>query len=104
VNQALHLLQASGNSSALWLQNCATPGSVRNQGMMLALALSEWYIHQTGTGAARVHGGGFAGTILTVLPNAGVPGYVKMMQEVFGGNAVTALKIRSTGALALSIA
>ena len=104
VDRLLSIMLASGSSSARWLQNCAAPGSVRRQGIMIALALSEWYIHQAGRGATRVHGGGFAGTILTALPKASVPGYVKTMEEVFGDGAVTVLRVRNTGALALATA
>jgi len=91
----------SGSSSCRWLQNCSTPHSPREQGLLLGLALSERFIHTAGKGACRVHGGGFAGTILAILPSAVVPDYVGMMQQVFGEKSVTSLRIRDFGSCTL---
>ena len=55
---------ASGRSSALWLQNCYAVSMPAEQGIMLALALTEQYPGVAQRGAWRVHGGGFAGTML----------------------------------------
>ncbi|MBO4367095.1 MAG: galactokinase [Clostridia bacterium] len=56
---------ASGESSWKLLQNLYVPGSA-NQEMALALELSRRML--TGRGAWRIHGGGFAGTILAFVP------------------------------------
>jgi len=98
----LDLVSASGNSSCRWLQNCFTGSDSRNQGVSLALALSERYIRQIGKGACRVHGGGFAGTILALLPGPGVPGYTRLMEGVFGRDCVLTLDIRALGSLCLN--
>jgi len=101
IDEFLRLMNASGSSSSRWLQNCSPSGSIREQGVTLALALSEWFIHSVGRGACRVHGGGFAGTILTVIPADAVPAYMHMMTPVFGDRAITRLRIRNVGTLAL---
>lgn len=93
----LRLVQESGNSSARWLQNSFTPQNVQDQGISLALALSERFIHQVGEGACRVHGGGFAGTIQAFLPVRWVPGYVALLDAVFGKGSVRVLHIRNQG-------
>jgi galactokinase len=93
----LQLVKDSGNSSFKWLQNVYTTKNVREQGVSLALALSEDYIDRTGEGACRVHGGGFAGTILTFLPERAVAGYIPLMESVFGDTCVKVLSIRPEG-------
>jgi galactokinase len=101
IDAFLRIMNASGSSSCRWLQNCATYQDSREQGLMLGLALSEWFINKTGRGACRVHGGGFAGTILAVLPRAVVPEYRGLMERVYGERSVTDLKIRTAGTCVL---
>lgn len=93
----LNLVQASGNSSARWLQNSFTPQLVREQGISLALALSERFIDQVGEGACRVHGGGFAGTIQAFLPVHRVEAYVALLDGIFGSGSTRVLHIRNQG-------
>jgi galactokinase len=95
----LRLVNESGNSSNKWLQNSYALKSPAEQGINLALALTEEYLKKVGAGACRVHGGGFAGTIQAFLPTATVSEYVKRMQRVFGDHAVSVLKIRSQGTM-----
>ena len=63
----LKIVKESGRSSWELLQNVIPEGAVMKQEMALALALAEKYLD--GRGAARVHGGGFAGTIQVYVPN-----------------------------------
>ncbi len=95
----LSLVKESGNSSWKWLQNCFTTHNPLEQGITLALALTEDYINTTGKGACRVHGGGFAGTIQVFLPSENVDGYVKEIESIFGEGAVTKLNIRPFGTI-----
>ena len=44
------------------------PANVGEQGVALALALTENFLEEIGEGACRVHGGGFAGTIQVFIP------------------------------------
>ncbi len=98
----LQLVRASGDSSFKWLQNIFTPRNVREQGITLALALTEEYLQRIGEGACRVHGGGFAGTILVFLPDRAVADYQARMESVFGKNSVLRLQFRPQGAICLN--
>ncbi len=97
----LKLINDSGHSSFRWLQNIYTTQNPREQGLSLALALSEDFIQTIGEGACRVHGGGFAGTIQAFLPTAGVADYTRRMESVFGEGCVKVLTIRNTGSVAV---
>ena len=90
---------ASGRSSALWLQNCYPSSAPTEQGIMLALALTEQYPGVAQRGGWRVHGGGFAGTMLAILPGDLVPGYRAAMEAVFGAGSVAVLTARQAGAV-----
>ncbi len=56
-----------------------------------------------GKGAWRIHGGGFAGTILAFIPKAMLAEYTARMNAVFGKGAVTPLMIRADGAVELKL-
>jgi len=101
-NYFLRLVEESGNSSFKWLQNIYTTKNAKEQGMTLALALTEKYISESGEGACRVHGGGFAGTIQVFLPNKSVDKYIALMDTVLGENKVLVLQIRPHGTLYLN--
>jgi len=98
----LRLVRESGSSSWRLLQNCCTIQNPREQGVTLALALTENFISRLGEGACRVHGGGFAGTIQVYLPDTSVDEYCHLMEGVFGKKSVTVLKIRPYGTLYLN--
>lgn len=95
----LELVKLSGSSSFRWLQNIYTIKNVREQGVSLALALSEKYISEIGEGACRVHGGGFAGTIQVFLPVPKVSGFKRLMEPVFGKESIQELHIRQFGTI-----
>jgi len=97
----LSLVTQSGFSSFKYLQNIYSAKNVSDQSMSLALALTEQFMEETGDGACRVHGGGFAGTILVFLPQPNVEEYRKRMEKVFGSNSVHILSIRQQGAMYL---
>lgn len=79
----LRLVSESGNSSWKWLQNVYVPSDcVCNQGVSVALALTEMFISRhglEGKAACRIHGGGFAGVIQVFLPNDQVDAYKRWM-------------------------
>ena len=83
----------SGISSIALLQNCYVPGET-NQPVVLGIELSRAIIKD---GAVRVHGGGFAGSILAFVNDNEVDGYVAKMQEVFGESNVFKASIRKIG-------
>ena len=90
----------SGHSSFEYLQNVYTTINVNEQGLSLALALTDGYL-STRHGAYRVHGGGFAGTIQAFIKNEDLDGYVELMDSVFGKGAAMPLNIRPLGAAKL---
>lgn len=91
----LTLITESGNSSWKQLQNCYSTINVQEQGITLALAVTEDYLLSHNIkGACRVHGGGFAGTIQVFIPTASVKEYAKKMDSIFGNDAATVLGIR----------
>ncbi len=93
----------SGNSSFKYLQNVYTTKNVAEQGISLALCLTERYLrnHDDFHGACRVHGGGFAGTIQVFLPKALADDYKKYIEGVFGEGSCHLLSVRNAGAVCL---
>ncbi len=97
VEEFLKLVNESGNSSFKYLQNIFPTSNPENQPISLALALTEEFISNFGKGACRVHGGGFAGTILVFLPINSVHEYKNVIEPVFGKNSVKQIRIRKYG-------
>lgn len=95
------LVAESGASSHRWLQNCVSAGSGAEQGIALALALAEEFVDRCG-GACRVHGGGFAGTILAFIPRDAVAEFRALMASAFGAGCVKTLQVRPQGSMELS--
>ncbi len=88
---------ASGNSSFKYLQNVYTTKNVQEQGLSLALCLTEEFLRGK-NGVCRVHGGGFAGTIQAFIPVDDAPAYEALMNGVFGEHACHILSVRKNGA------
>lgn len=96
--RTLSLMTASGESSSLLLQNVYPHGDGKEQPVNLGLALTREYFNVRGaTGAYRVHGGGFAGTILVVVPQDLFGEYKIAMDRAFGTGATRPLLIRKEG-------
>lgn len=93
----LSLVIESGRSSWMLCQNVYSPESVDEQGLSLALAISEGILKDIG--AWRVHGGGFAGTIQAFVPHGLVEQYVHKIEAVFGAGACHRLLIRPVGTI-----
>ena len=89
----LEQVSASGQSSASVLQNCYVPGQCE-QPVMLAVELSKQITQKS---FFRVHGGGFAGSILAFVHNDELCSYTSVMKKVFGEENVFTAQIRSTG-------
>ncbi|MFV0437043.1 MAG: galactokinase [Desulfopila sp.] len=98
IRSYLALVRASGKSSCMLLQNCANPGNTREQGILLGLAVSERFCPEA---VARVHGGGFAGTIQAYVPHRDLRQYSQEMSGIFGEKAVIPLRIGRPGACGL---
>ncbi|MBQ9196394.1 MAG: galactokinase [Clostridia bacterium] len=88
------ILIDSGRSSWMYLQNLyANPA---NQSLGVALVMAEDML--SGRGAWRVHGGGFAGTTLNLVPQDMEERFVERMNAVFGDHACHVLNVRREGA------
>ena len=93
---------ASGNSSWKWLQNCYTNTNYQEQGISIALALTELFIEEKKRGACRIHGGGFAGVIMAMLPNDLVDEYVAFIEKALGEGSAYRMTIRPYGAICVN--
>ncbi len=93
------IVNASGESSWQLLQNVyARPNEEQ---MALGIELSRRFLR--GDGAARVHGGGFAGTIQAYVPLSRLAAYRQAMDGVFGAGSTTTLRVRPDGAVMLAL-
>ena len=90
----------SGRSSWMLLQNVIPAGSREHQQMALALAACEKQL--AGRGACRVHGGGFAGTLLAFVPDDMLASFRSGMEAVLGAGRCHVLSIRSAGGVRLA--
>ncbi|HOO99659.1 MAG TPA: hypothetical protein PK766_08860, partial [Bacteroidales bacterium] len=92
----LAMVVDSGYSSYMYNQNIFPVNNVREQGVSVALALSDLVLK--GEGAWRVHGGGFAGTIQAFVPADLLQKYIVTLEHFFGKGACRNLFIRHRGA------
>jgi len=110
----LALVRESGDSSWELLQNVYSPKTPGEQSLSLALALTRNFLKPDkgacnarslgdwrDSGACRVHGGGFAGTIQAYIPLDRLDDYRGLMEGIFGSGALTILRIRPVGAVEL---
>ena len=95
-------ITASGNSSWKWLQNCFTNSNYQEQGITVPLALTELFIAEKQKGACRVHGGGFAGVIMAMLPNELVDEYIGYIEGCTGKGSAFRMGIRPYGAICVN--
>ena len=95
-----NIILESGRSSFQYLQNVYTTQNIEEQGLSLALAVTDGALAGKG-GAFRVHGGGFAGTIQAFVKKEELSEYAATMDSVFGDGAAMTLNIRPLGAVKL---
>ena len=89
------LIKESGNSSYKYLQNVYADFDYKHQAVSAGLALSEIILGDHGV--ARVHGGGFAGTIQAFVENDFVVEYKSQIEKLFGEGSCHVLKVRKLG-------
>ncbi len=94
VDEFLKLINESGDSSYRLLENCFVQKD-NKQGISLAVNLSKLYLENTG--AVRVHGGGFKGTVIAYVPLKKKSDYISKMKKVFGERNVVLVKLRQVG-------
>ena len=92
------LVLDSGQASFALCQNVYCSTDVRHQGLSVALALSQ-SILQGSSGAWRMQGGGFAGTIQAYVPRELLTVYHNEIERVFGAGSCYVLRLRETGAV-----
>ena len=95
------LVMESGRSSFMYLQNVFACSAPEEQGLTLALAVSERILR--GKGAYRVHGGGFAGTIQAYVPDELLEAYRSEIERVFGKGSCYVLSVRGAGGTKVEI-
>ena len=95
IDTFLRLTNQSGQSSYMYLQNIIPTGSVDHQEMALTLALCSTLLE--GTGACRVHGGGFAGTALAIVPLERLDRFCSGIEAVLGKNCCKTLSVQPKG-------
>lgn len=93
IKQFLACVNGSGLSSLSLLQNCHVPGEV-TQPVVLGIEVSRNIIKD---GAVRVHGGGFAGSILAIVKDNEVNYYAEEMKKLFGNDNVFIATVREPG-------
>lgn len=93
--------QFQGDSSYMYLQNVSPAGAVKQQDMAITLALCEHYLE--GTGAYRVHGGGFAGTCQAFVPMEKLEAFRAGIDGVLGEGACHVLTIRPQGGAEVTV-
>lgn len=91
----LGLMNESGFSSYMNLQNVIPTGYTEHQDVAIALALCKH--HLKGRGGYRVHGGGFAGTVQAFVPFDILEDFRAGIDRVLGEGACHVLSIRSHG-------
>lgn len=89
------LIVESGYSSYMYLQNVFSCINPAEQGISLALALTQSMLE--GKGAWRVHGGGFAGTMQAFVPMDLLEDYKTMIEAAMGEGKCHVLSIRPVG-------
>lgn len=100
IKRFLELVDESGNSSAVLLQNLFSCSNPTNQALTLGIMFSKKILGDNG--AVRVHGGGFAGTIQAFVPTDKVNEYVSEMNRIFGEGSCVKIKIRPVGGVEIT--
>ena len=99
-DEFLRLVNQSGTASFCYLQNVYSNQNVTLQDLSLTIFLAKEILN--GRGAVRVHGGGFAGTVMAIVPNELLNDFCKKIDNIFGIGSVFVMKIRGTGALEIT--
>ena len=97
LNRFFALYRQSADSSANLLQNLYATKKPLEQGIPLALAVSRATLGENAH--ARVHGGGFAGTIQAFVPLDKTEAYREKMDALFGAGSCYVLRIRPVGGI-----
>ena len=97
----LKMVIESGYSSYMYNQNIFDVVHKDEQVVSLALAFSEMILKDSG--AWRVHGGGFGGTIQAFVPQEKLDEYTKTLEHIYGKGSCHKLFIRAKGSVKLDL-
>ena len=95
----LQLIIEGGHSSFEFNQNAYSIKNPQEQGVPLALAISQKVLN--GRGAWRLQGGGFAGTAQAFVPVEMLADFKKNMEAILGEGRCHVLSIRPEGGAVL---
>ncbi|MDR0697539.1 MAG: galactokinase [Christensenellaceae bacterium] len=101
----LDAVRDSGISSYTKLQNIYVEGDP-SEPIPLALAIINSVVdcnNNKFSHACRIHGGGFAGTVLAIVPNLHEADFINTMTDLYGKENVFKVKIRKSGAIKLDL-
>ena len=98
IETVIDLINESGNSSFRYLQNIYSASEPKHQKVTLCLALTEKILGNCRY-ASRIHGGGFGGTILVILPDNMLSYYRNEMKQYTGKDCVIPVRIRPQGSV-----
>ena len=73
----------------------------KDKNIKLALAITELFIKKIGDGSCRIHGGGFAGVIMSIMPKAETVHYIEYMSQYIDPKNIYPMNIREHGAIHL---
>lgn len=93
----IKMLNKSGESSLYMLQNCFVQGR-SEQPIPKAIAVIKNILPNC---ACRVHGGGFAGSVLVVVKNEEKEDFLLKINKYFTKENIIPLKVRTVGAIVL---
>lgn len=99
-NSFLRNVRYSGRSSWTLLQNIYPNVSVFDQSAALTLTYCERLLGVTG--ACRIHGGGFGGTVLAFVPDDEPHRFLKDMETLTGAGSCRFLRTRDAGAVEIT--
>lgn len=91
----LGMVNESGLSSAVQLQNLYATKTPQRQDVVVAISLAKHML--AGRGAVRVHGGGFAGTIQAYVPASLEQEFTTAIERVLGKGTCHTVRIRPVG-------
>lgn len=100
-SEFFRLVNESGDSSAFLLQNLYSPKRAEARELMVGILAAKRYLR--GSGAVRVHGGGFAGTIQAFVPAYAAKGFAEELDRIFGEGSCRVLGIRPVGGVEISL-
>ena len=95
----LEYIRESGNSSWKWLQNGYVIADPAEQSIPLTLALSEAWMKKKKRGVCRIHGGGFAGVVMCVVPKEDTEEFTEYLAPYVGRENIYNMGIRQAGAI-----